>query len=48
MASSRPIWKGQLRLSLVSIPVEMFSAIKSSSVISFRQIHKPTKKTHPL
>lgn len=24
--AARPVWKGQLRLSLVSIPVEMFSA----------------------
>jgi hypothetical protein len=40
----RPVWKGQLRLSLVSIPVEMYSATNSSSTISFRQIHKPSGK----
>lgn len=40
----RPVWKGQLRLSLVSIPVEMYSATNRSSTISFRQIHKPSGK----
>ncbi|MGY6707265.1 MAG: non-homologous end joining protein Ku [Rhizobiaceae bacterium] len=40
----RPVWKGQLRLSLVSIPVEMYSATDRSSTISFRQIHKPSGK----
>jgi len=42
--AARPIWKGQLRLSLVSIPVEMYSATKSGARISFRQIHEPTGK----
>ncbi|PWW03553.1 Ku protein [Hoeflea marina] len=42
--ATRPIWKGQLRLSLVSIPVEMFSATKSGASISFRQIHEPSGK----
>lgn len=40
----RALWKGQLRLSLVSIPVEMYSATKSGASISFRQIHEPTGK----
>ncbi|MGH6924499.1 MAG: Ku protein [Propylenella sp.] len=44
MPAARPIWKGQIRLSLVSIPVELYSATKSSSKIAFRQIHKPTGK----
>ncbi|MBV7410722.1 Ku protein [Maritimibacter sp. DP1N21-5] len=44
MASSRPIWKGQLRLSLVSIPVEIHSATKSGARVSFRQIHGPSGK----
>lgn len=43
-ATSRPIWKGQLRLSLVSIPVEMFTATKAAGKPSFRQIHEPTGK----
>jgi len=42
--AARPIWKGQLRLSLVSIPVELYSATKSGSRVSFRQIHKPSGK----
>ncbi|MFP9138914.1 Ku protein [Devosia sp. XGJD_8] len=44
MPASRPIWKGQLRLSLVSIAVELFTATKSSAKPSFRQIHEPTGK----
>lgn len=40
----RALWKGQLRLSLVSIPVELYSATRSAAKISFRQIHKPTGK----
>jgi DNA end-binding protein Ku len=43
-AGTRPIWKGQLRLSLVSIPVEMFTATKSNAKPAFRQIHEPTGK----
>ncbi len=41
---SRPVWKGQLRLALVSIPVELYSAQKSGPTIEFRQIHKPSGK----
>ena len=42
--ASRAIWKGQLRLSLVSIPIEIHSARKTSARISFRQIHGPSGK----
>ncbi len=42
--ASRAVWKGQLRLSLVSIPVELHSATKSGARISFRQIHGPSGK----
>lgn len=42
--ASRAIWKGQLRLSLVSIPVEIHSATKSGARVSFRQIHGPSGK----
>ncbi|MGE0499379.1 MAG: Ku protein [Rhizobiaceae bacterium] len=42
--AERPVWKGQLRLSLVSIPVEMYSATNSRARVSFRQIHKPSGK----
>lgn len=40
----RPVWKGQLRLSLVSIPVELYTATVTGARISFRQIHKPSGK----
>lgn len=42
--ASRAIWKGQLRLSLVSIPVEIHSATKRGARVSFRQIHGPSGK----
>ncbi len=42
--AERPVWKGQLRLSLVSIPVEMYSATNTRARVSFRQIHKPSGK----
>lgn len=38
----RAYWKGYLRLSLVTIGVEVYNAIESQSEISFRQIHKPS------
>jgi DNA end-binding protein Ku len=44
MPAARPIWKGQLRLSLVAIPVELYSATKSSAKVQFRQIHEPSGK----
>lgn len=40
--SARAYWKGFLRLSLVSIGVEIYSAVESKSDVSFRQIHKPS------
>ncbi len=39
---ARAYWKGYLRLSLVSIGVEIYNAVESASEISFRQIHKPS------
>jgi DNA end-binding protein Ku len=39
---ARAYWKGFLRLSLVSIPVEIYNAVGSKAEISFRQIHKPS------
>ncbi|THK35967.1 hypothetical protein EHS39_21675 [Ensifer sp. MPMI2T] len=41
---ARALWKGQLRLSLVSIPIELFSATRPGASVSFRQIHKPSGK----
>jgi len=38
----RAQWKGYLRLSLVSIGVEIYTAVESKSDIQFRQIHKPS------
>lgn len=43
-AGSRPIWKGQLRLSLVTIAVELFTATKASAKPAFNQIHAPSGK----
>ena len=40
----RAVWSGQLRLSLVSIAVELYAATASGPRVSFRQIHKPTGK----
>ena len=39
---ARSYWKGHLRLSLFSIPVEVYSAVESQAEISFNQIHKPS------
>ncbi len=44
MPSARPIWKGQIRLSLVAIPVELYSASKTGARLSCRQIHEPSGK----
>ena len=40
--AARAYWQGQIRLALVSIPVEIYPATKSGASISFRQIHEPT------
>lgn len=42
--ASRAYWKGHLRLSLVTIGIELHSAIKSSATIPLHQIHKPSGK----
>lgn len=42
--AARAWWQGQIRLALVSIPVEVYPATKSGAAISFRQIHEPTGK----
>src|SRR5437667_595851 len=36
----RPIWKGHIRFSLVTIPVRIYNAIETSETISFKQLHK--------
>jgi len=42
--AARPIWRGQVRIGLVSIPVEIYSATKSGPSIAFHQIHEPSGK----
>lgn len=42
--AARAYWQGQIRLALVSIPVEIYPATKSGATISFRQIHEPSGK----
>ena len=42
--AARAYWQGQIRLALVSIAVEAYSAVKSGAKISFRQIHEPSGK----
>ncbi|TVV71751.1 Ku protein [Sphingomonas solaris] len=42
--AARAYWQGQIRLALVSIPVEIYSATKSGATIAFHQIHEPSGK----
>jgi DNA end-binding protein Ku len=42
--AARAYWQGQIRLALVSIPVELYSATKSGAQVSFHQIHEPSGK----
>ena len=42
--AARPYWKGQIRLALVSIPVEIYSATRSGATVAFNQIHEPSGK----
>ena len=42
--AARPIWRGKIRIGLVSIPVEIYSATKSGASIAFHQIHEPSGK----
>ena len=42
--AARAIWRGQIRLALVSIPVELFPATKSGAQIQFHQVHEPSGK----
>lgn len=41
---ARPIWRGQIRLALVSIPVELFPATRSGASVQFHQVHEPSGK----
>jgi DNA end-binding protein Ku len=40
--ATRAYWTGNIRLSLVSIPVQVIPATKNSAKISFHQVHKPS------
>lgn len=42
--AARSYWKGYLRLSLVTVGVELFSAVSSASKLSMHQIHRPSGK----
>ena len=42
--AARPIWRGQIRLALVSIPVEIYPATRSGATIQFHQVHEPSGK----
>lgn len=36
----RSVWRGHIRFSLVTIPIQIFNAIESKGNISFKQLHK--------
>ena len=38
--AARAIWKGHLRLSLVTIPIRVYPATNSAATISFHQLHR--------
>jgi len=42
--AARAYWQGQIRLALVSIPVEVYPATRSGASISFHQVHEPSGK----
>jgi len=35
----RSVWKGHIRFSLVTIPIQVFSAVETKNAISFKQLH---------
>jgi DNA end-binding protein Ku len=39
-----PVWSGNLRLSLVLVPVRLFPATSTEGTIAFRMIHEPSGK----
>jgi len=42
--ATRAYWQGQIKLALVSIPVEIYPATRSGATIAFNQIHEPSGK----
>jgi DNA end-binding protein Ku len=43
-AQARSLWSGQLRLALVSVPVQLVSAVKTGARIAFHQIDQKSGK----
>jgi DNA end-binding protein Ku len=43
-AGGRSLWSGQLRLALVSIPVQLFSAVKTGARLAFHQVDAKSHK----
>ena len=40
--ATRAYWSGNIRLSLVSIPIQVIAATKTGAKIAFHQVHKPS------
>src|SRR5262245_35104604 len=38
----RPLWKGYLKLSLVSCPISLYPAVSAAERVSFRQVNRQT------
>ncbi|MDF2095286.1 Ku protein [Aquibaculum arenosum] len=38
------VWTGQIRLSLVSLPVKLYAATQSRAKLAFHQVHEPSRK----
>jgi DNA end-binding protein Ku len=38
--AARAVWKGSIKLSLISIPIRVFPATSAASDVSFRQLHR--------
>lgn len=43
-AAGRPVWSGSLRLALVTVPVQLYSAVKTGARLSFHQIDRTSGK----
>lgn len=43
-AGPRPLWSGNIRLALVSVPVNLYAATKTGARIAFHQVHEPSGK----
>lgn len=43
-ADAQPLWTGNLRLALVTVPIRLYPAIRAGAQISFHQVHQPSGK----